>query len=114
IYHLFLEHNQAKYERKEILNKQIEFITRTIPSLRIHQKIEGSLAHYSYYSRQSHMHTLEWNEFNSFAKLTIHNDYIHLESTGSYEAETAFFEILRKYDRCFLAMDFKANKYGWL
>ncbi|WP_099355289.1 sporulation inhibitor of replication protein SirA [Fredinandcohnia onubensis] len=114
IYHLFLEHNQSNHERKEILNKQIDFITRAIPSLRIHQKIEGSLAHYSYYRRQSHMHTLEWNEFNSFAKLTIHNDSIHLESTGSFEAETAFFEILRKYDRCFLAMDFNANKYGWL
>lgn len=114
IYHLFLESNQTKHERKEILHKQIEFITRAIPHLRIQQKIEASLSHYSYYKHQGHIHTLEWNEFNSYAKLTIQTDYIQLQSTGSYEAETAFFEILRKYDRCFLAMDFSANKYGWL
>ncbi|WP_010282224.1 sporulation inhibitor of replication protein SirA [Bacillus timonensis] len=114
IYHLFLEYSQSKHERKEILNKQIEFITRSIPTLRIQQKIEASLAHYFYYNHQSHIHTIDWNEFNSFAKLTIHNEYIQLQSSGSYEAETAFFEILRKYDRCFLAMDFSANKYGWL
>ncbi|WP_453996764.1 sporulation inhibitor of replication protein SirA [Bacillus nitroreducens] len=114
IYHLFLEHNQSKHERKEVLTKQIEFITRTIPSLRIQQKIESSLAHYSVYKHQSHIHTLEWNEFNSYAKLAVNKNFIHLQSTGSYEAETAFFEILRKYDRCFLAMDFTSNKYGWL
>ncbi|WP_077617914.1 sporulation inhibitor of replication protein SirA [Bacillus sinesaloumensis] len=114
IYHLFLEHNQCETHRKDVLHKQIEFITRAIPTLQIQKKIETGLSHYSVYKRQSHIHIIEWNEFNSYAKLTIHNDYIHLQSTGSYEAETAFFEILRKYDRCFLAMDFIANKYGWL
>ncbi|WP_449540107.1 sporulation inhibitor of replication protein SirA [Ferdinandcohnia sp. Marseille-Q9671] len=115
IYHLFLEYNHSNQEKKEVLYKQIEFITRAIPTFRIQKKIESSLAHYSVYKQyHTNIHTLEWNEFNSYAKLTITSEYIHLQSTGSYEAETAFFEILRKYDRCFLAMDFKSNKYGWL
>ncbi|MFT4416848.1 sporulation inhibitor of replication protein SirA [Fredinandcohnia humi] len=114
IYHLFLEHKQSINEKKKVLFKQIEFITRSIPALRIQQKIESSLSHYSSYRVESNTHTLEWNEFNSYAILTINNQYIHLQSTGSYEAETAFFETLRKYDSCFLAMDFTKNKYGWL
>ncbi|MFS0863870.1 sporulation inhibitor of replication protein SirA [Fredinandcohnia sp. 179-A 10B2 NHS] len=114
IYHLFQDHNQAKSNRKETLSKQIDFITKSIPALRIQQTIESNLSRYSSYKVDSNKHTLEWNEFTSYAKLTIHNQYIHLESSGSYEAETAFFEILRKFDRCFLAMDFKSNKYGWL
>ncbi|MCH1625637.1 sporulation inhibitor of replication protein SirA [Ferdinandcohnia quinoae] len=114
IYHLFLEHKKTSSKKKDILEKQIEYITKPIPSIHIHQAIKSNLKSFSSYSATRNTHELDFVHLNSYAALHIYDCFLHVTSRGSFEAETAFFEILRKYNRCFLAMDFKTDRYGWL
>ncbi|UTW70984.1 sporulation inhibitor of replication protein SirA [Anaerobacillus sp. HL2] len=37
-----------------------------------------------------------------------------ISTTGTYQAETIFFEILRQINPCFFAVDFENRNYGWL
>jgi hypothetical protein len=48
------------------------------------------------------------------AKLEIFQEMITVEASGSYEAETAFFEVLRKCEASFLAIDLEHQRCGWL
>ncbi|WP_371932680.1 sporulation inhibitor of replication protein SirA [Bacillus carboniphilus] len=44
----------------------------------------------------------------------IFKKHFLLETDGNIESEAYFFELLRRYDSCFFAMDFKNELYGWL
>lgn len=112
IYHLFLEHKKTNNEKKKILTKQIDFITKPIPSIRIHQVIEMNMKSIKGYKKINNVHILDCP--NSTGRLSIHERFIHLESEGNFEAESLFFEILRKSERFFLAMDFHSDRFGWL
>jgi hypothetical protein len=115
LYHLFLDHELSNHhDKKRILQMQIEFITRPIPNLRINQIIESSLKKYKSYVQDESTHSLKFQLPESEAKVSISGRCIFLEAKGNMEAETIFFELLRKYDSCFLAMDFEHNRYGWL
>ena len=114
IYQLFLEYEKMSCEKKALLRQQIDFVTRPIPSLKIHQILEAYLTKRVDYTMRRNVHALQIRNLQSEAQLVVHDRYILLEASGSFEAETMFFEILRKYDSCFLAMDFTANRYGWL
>ena len=37
-----------------------------------------------------------------------------VKAEGNYEAETAFFECIRKCGASFLAIDFEHEQFGWL
>ncbi len=114
LYNLFLEHNRSSYNKKDLIEKQIKFITRPIPSFRIHQAIEIALKNYHSYRTFSSSHILKFQIPKSAAKISVYDRHIELQSEGTIEAETIFFEILRKYDSCFLAMDYERDRYGWL
>lgn len=114
LYHLFLEFQRAHDYKKDLLKKQIDFVTRTIPALPIHQVIEQSLKVRTGYKRYRSGHYLTLTGTDSQATLVVNNHYIELEAEGSIEVETIFFEALRKFDPCFLAIDFTNDRYGWL
>ena len=114
IYELFSEYEFAVGEHKAQLRKQIDYVTRPIPTLHIHQCIDSLLRIRTDYQNERNIHTLMVNSNKSEAKMVVHDRFLLLESSGNYEAETIFFEVLRKYDSCFLAMDFSLHRYGWL
>lgn len=114
IYRLFLEFEKTKKVEKEIIKKQIEYVTKPLPSLRIHQLLETTLTNDHRYKRIQNSHIIKIEERNVKATLTVLDRYLLLESNGSFEAEAVFFEILRKYDSRFLAMEFESDRYGWL
>jgi hypothetical protein len=114
VYNLFQEFERTSLEKKLLLKQQIDFITRSIPTLRIHQLIEKSLRNCHSYCHYRDSHSLQFVKPDSTAKIVLYDHFIKLEATGNYEAETIFFEILRKYDSCYLAMDFDLERYGWL
>jgi hypothetical protein len=111
LYKLFLK-GQANFSPQEaIIRKQIEYITKSIPVLPIHIRLQEKLLQVGGYET-SESHFIQYNE--SKAKLTIHFDYLLLLSEGTLEAETLFFESLRQIESCFFAMDFKKHHFGWL
>ena len=48
------------------------------------------------------------------ATLEVGESMIVVKASGSYEAETAFFEVLRKIESSFLAVDLDHQRFGWL
>lgn len=114
IYQLFMDYNLTNSKKKILLRSQIHCITKKIPSLIIHQLLEAKLRNRQDYCVTQHIHQIEVSNGRGKAELAIHDRFISIKASGTYEAETTFFEILRKYSSCFLAMDYVHNRYGWL
>jgi len=117
IYNLFLEKlREHRAAHLQLLMSQIKYITNSISVIEINRFIEKNLPveivqrHDTTEFRYRPSTSMNY----SFATLEVFDLYLKLSSEGSYEAETHFFEILRKYNSCFLAMDFENGDFGWL
>ncbi len=113
-YQLFLENSQAKGYLKSIISKQVDFVTRPIPALRIHQLLHQQLSKTEGFYVENGTYVYENKTNNSSAILRVHERWLELDSYGQVDTETVFFEILRKCESSFLAIDLESNKYGWL
>ncbi|MGD6816054.1 sporulation inhibitor of replication protein SirA [Metabacillus sp. 84] len=101
-------------ERYSLLKQQVEYISKPIPSKSIHQLLNGFLMMRKGYRQLGDLHRIVLNGDPGQATLLIKERYLEIDAQGSFEAETIFFEILRKMNPCFLAMDFQSRRYGWL
>lgn len=113
-YQLFKEYNEANGAFKTIISNQVEYVTKPIPVLRIHQLLHHQLSRVSGFDLVDGVYGFENKASTSKASLTVHDRWIDLTSQGHVDAETVFFEILRKCETSFLAIDLDSNKYGWL
>lgn len=113
-FQLFREHQQAKGELEFITKKQIAYITKKLEVLKIHQLIQRQLGRVKGFKADHGAYTIELSGKISKAKLEVFQDIITVVAQGSYEAETAFFEVLRKCEASFLAIDLEHERYGWL
>ncbi|XJZ28604.1 sporulation inhibitor of replication protein SirA [Bacillota bacterium Lsc_1132] len=113
-YQLFQEYQFATGELKMIIKKQIHYITKPLHALKIHQLIQQQLGKLRGLQYDQGTYTIDLNGKQSRAELEIHGNLITVESSGSYEAETIFFEVLRKCEPSFLAIDFEHQRFGWL
>ncbi|MBU9714393.1 sporulation inhibitor of replication protein SirA [Evansella tamaricis] len=114
LFRLFQENRSAKGNLKEVTDRQIDFIIKSINKERLHVYLQNELKNKYGYSVVDFKHYIIMDEENSQAGLYIHDDYITLYSEGSYDAEACFFEVLRQYHSFFLAMEYSQNRYGWL
>jgi Sporulation inhibitor of replication protein SirA len=113
-YKLFQEHDKAVGELKFITKKQISYITKTVEVLKIHQLIQKQLGKNKGFRAENGTYSIELSGKLSKAKLQVFQDLITVEAVGSYEAETIFFEVLRKCESSFLALDIDHQRFGWL
>lgn len=116
MYHLFQDYQwtSSSSEHSTLLEKQISYITKPIPTMFIEKLIKTHLYNRKDYERIENIHKLSPKGNRSYSSLLVKDPYLELNSSGSFEAETMFFEVLRKFNPCFLAMDFQAERYGWL
>ena len=112
-FQLFSEYEFLSGELKTIVTKQIQFITKPIPSLKIHQYINQQMRRKKDFQVHNGTYFIKIGK-RSRAKLEIYDRCLVLEASGNYDAETAFFEVLRKNEGSFLAIDLKHHRYGWL
>lgn len=112
LFQLFEDRKNSSETANEILEKQIAFITRPIQSYKLDRIIKRELMHQEHYQYNHLLHKLTLN--NGQAELKIYEKYLTLITDGDMETETLFFEILRKIDACFLAIDYNNKRYGWL
>jgi hypothetical protein len=105
-----------QYEQEEqlhaIVKQQVDYVTTSIPTFPLQQALESSLKNKEAYKRVAYQHIIE--RVDSVAKLSIFEKYLKLTSSGSFEAEAIFFEIIRKQAPYFLAVDTKSERFGWL
>ncbi|KLT20008.1 hypothetical protein AA980_03365 [Neobacillus vireti] len=113
-FQLFMEHQNADGELKFITKKQISYITKRVEALKIHQLIQKQLSRIKGFRAEQGAYSIELSGKLSTAKLEVFQELITVEAGGSYEAETAFFEVLRKCESSFLALDLDHQRYGWL
>lgn len=113
-YQLFRENEYSNGELKTIIEKQINYITKPLPVLRIHQLIQKKLGREKGFKADNGIYSIEINGNLSLATMELREDSIIVEGVGSYEAETVFFEVLRKCEASFLAVDLEKNRFGWL
>ncbi|PLS16781.1 sporulation inhibitor of replication protein SirA [Bacillus sp. M6-12] len=113
-FNLFLEHNVATGIKKDILQKQIEFVTKPIPTLHIQNLFEQLSVGRKDFSFQKGVYYIEKKNGRSKATLTLHQKHLAIKAEGNFEAETSFFESIRKCEPCFLALDLENRRYGWL
>ncbi|WP_338469426.1 sporulation inhibitor of replication protein SirA [Niallia sp. XMNu-256] len=112
-YQLFKEYDEAAGELKHIIKKQIDFITKPINSFRIQHYLQHNLQKYMSFQHKNGKYYLEAGK-KSRAELEIKNHSIILKSNGQFDAETVFFEVLRKAESSFLAIDIENQHCGWL
>ncbi|WP_162232182.1 sporulation inhibitor of replication protein SirA [Halalkalibacter wakoensis] len=114
LFYLFLEHEKARGAQKEILRRQIEYITKPIPSLLLQQKLKQNLMKLDGYSKKKNTHVIQMIERDCKAELVIGADALYLTADGTSDVETIFFEILRKCEPTFFAFTIEDHRYGWL
>ncbi|WP_062050890.1 sporulation inhibitor of replication protein SirA [Bacillus sp. JCM 19034] len=113
LFHLFLEYENAAPKKKETIRKQIEYITKPIPTLYIQQKIKQAFKHYKGFSYYKHTNLIELKSGGK-AELMIDSQSIFVTANGTPEVEMMFFEVLRKCVPTFFAFSVEDNRYGWL
>lgn len=112
-FQLFKEYKDSFGEMQRILARQIQFISKPIPSIRVHQSIHQHLHKKKGYETNKGRYYMESGR-NSYAILEVMDRFIELKAEGNFEAETIFFEVLRKNERSFLAIDLLNERCGWL
>jgi hypothetical protein len=113
-FRLFQEYEMAKGELKQITKKQIHYITKHLQALKVHQRIQKQLGMLKEFKFEQGTYTIELSGKMSTAKLELQENRVIIVAEGSYEAETIFFEVLRKCEPFFLAIDLEHERYGWL
>ncbi len=113
-YRLFEEYNTAMDELKSILTKQVNYVTKPIPALHINQFIQAEMKTQANYRFFEGEHMYQAQNKKSKATLLVTEQHLILVGTGEYEAEMTFFELLRKWDSRFLAVDMNQIRFGWL
>ncbi|WP_071459538.1 sporulation inhibitor of replication protein SirA [Bacillus massilinigeriensis] len=111
---LFKEHFHAEGERRLILEKQIDYITKPIPVLMVHQQIHQNLEKTKGFTVKKGIYHYEKEKPSSSAEMVVRDKSIRIDSKGNEFAETVFFEELRKVETSFLAIDTETQKFGWL
>ncbi|CAH0346067.1 sporulation inhibitor of replication protein SirA [Bacillus sp. CECT 9360] len=113
-FNLFLEYINSSGKQKGILQKQIEYITKPVPIEALVNILEIQSLKKKDFTCKDGVYYLEKSHGRSRAALKLDREYMVLQAKGDFEAETSFFECIRKYDSDFLAMDLENNRYGWL
>jgi Sporulation inhibitor of replication protein SirA len=112
LFQLFYEEQRSSGIPKQILAKQISYITASISVSQLEEHFWQQLREKYNWRFESESYTLQCRK--STVRLELNDSYLHLYSIGNFEAETIMFEALRQFEPYFLAMDYGERKYGWL
>ncbi|MBP2240235.1 hypothetical protein J2Z40_000788 [Cytobacillus eiseniae] len=112
-FQLFQEFEKSSGTLNAIISRQIQYITKPIPGLKLHQYINQQLHRKNDFLAEKGAYYIKMGK-RSTARLEVNDQSLILEANGNYDAETVFFEVLRKSEASFLAIDLAHQRYGWL
>lgn len=111
---LFLEYYEVNGVLKQIIRKQIEYITKPIPILHIHHLLGQAFSKKKDFVHQNNFYRYIENDLFNGVELFVDDYMLRLNAWGNYDSESAFLEVLRKYDGRLLALDLENERFGWL
>ncbi|QHA91867.1 sporulation inhibitor of replication protein SirA [Bacillus sp. N1-1] len=115
LYQLLLERKRAiQSDEKDLLDKQVAFIIEPIAEEELNSYLVNELGAFRTYEYKNEGHRLSINQSKSDASLFVRKEKVNVYATGGTEAETVFFEVIRKLTPSFFAIDFQSGRYGWL
>ena len=82
--------------------------------LKIHQMIQKQLGKVRGFTEDHGTYMMELSGKLSSAYLRVFENKLEVKANGTLEAETVFFEVLRKSEASFLAIDLEHFRFGWL
>lgn len=91
----------------------MDFITLPISRWMIENQLYSALQRNKSFQYKDGTFYIENGNLSS-ATLTIKDNSLFIEAKGYYDAESIFFEIIRKYEPSFLAIDVENGRFGWL
>ncbi|MCM3237590.1 sporulation inhibitor of replication protein SirA [Heyndrickxia oleronia] len=113
-YDLFIEYFHVSGRLKQIIRRQIEYITKPIPVLHIQYLVGQAFAKKKELIVEDHVYKFRDSDRTNGVELMIGENSLRLQAWGKFDSESAFLEILRKYDGRLLAIDFENERYGWI
>lgn len=114
IFQLLIEKEIASKQLREIVRKQVNYISATIPSLQIRKNLERSFKTCQEFNIIEGDYYLDKKALSSSVVLKDHGTMLSIVASGTYQGETAFFEVLRQINSSFFAVDFENKNFGWL
>ncbi len=113
-YQLFVDYNTVSGNLVDIIKKQIDYITKPVPTLHIQRLLSRCFNKRNDFYMNGNQFRLEMNTVDSGVELSIKEDFLFLKAWGNFDAELALFEVLRQAEGRLLAIDLKNKRYGWL
>ncbi|MGE6259226.1 sporulation inhibitor of replication protein SirA [Heyndrickxia sporothermodurans] len=111
---LFAEYTFVTGSLKQIIRKQIEYITKPMPVLHIHYLLGQALSRKKDVFIEDNYYRYGENDLFNGVELFIDDYMLRLNAWGNYDIEAAFLEVLRKFDGRLLAIDLEHEQFGWL
>ncbi|RST71268.1 sporulation inhibitor of replication protein SirA [Siminovitchia acidinfaciens] len=112
-FQLFAGSHSSNGSLQEIIQKQIEYITEPLPYLDLH-KLFSQIVHNQYIYIKGKVYCTGHAKEKDGAELAIEEEWLQLNAWGGFESETIFFEVLRKFNGHFFAVDIENERYGWI
>ncbi|WLD95254.1 sporulation inhibitor of replication protein SirA [Alkalihalobacillus sp. AL-G] len=114
LYHFFVEATHPIPHLKETIERQLLYITKSIPFYVFDYQVKQIDALRKGYKMQKSRQEIILFSKTSKAVLRNNGRKLTLIAEGNYEAETLMFEHLRKLEASFLAINFEGKSIGWL
>ncbi|MBM7716631.1 sporulation inhibitor of replication protein SirA [Siminovitchia sp. FSL H7-0308] len=112
-YKLFTAQDANIDKQRKIIKQQIDYITRPLPFLELHKLLSESIQNRKIMIKGKVYCTGNPKGRNG-AELAIEENLLCLKAWGGFESESVFFEVLRKYEGHFFAVDRENERYGWV
>lgn len=113
-FNLFAEYNLVTGSLKRIIQKQIEYITKPMPVLHIHYLLGQAFMKKKDFTIEDKYYKYIESDLYHGVELFVDDQMLRLNAWGDYDTESAFLEVLQKYDGRLLAIDLEHERYGWL
>ncbi len=113
-YDLFLQYLCVNGNLKEIIRKQIKYITKPLPVLNIHHLLNQNLIKKSELIWDGRKYRVKGNTLENGVELQVEEQRLLIQAWGNYDSESIFLEALRKYDGRLLAIDIENERFGWI
>lgn len=113
-YDLFLQYFYVTGNLKDIIRKQIIYITKPLPILNIHHLLNQSLSKKSELIWDGRKYHINGNTHENGVELQLEEQRLLIQAWGRYDSESIFLEALKKYDGRLLAIDIENERFGWI